>query len=137
MDLQGVDRKYQIGTEMKSTAAVNGDPVALRRVIENLVNNAIDSLGPENGRVKITTENFADGSGRGSVRIVVADNGTGVTEDQQARIFDDFYTTKGEGTGLGLSIVRRLVMDMDGTIRVESSSGPDGGSRFIIEIPAA
>jgi len=137
MDLQGVDRLYRIQTDLKNTAGVNGDPVALRRVIENLVNNAIDSLGSDNGRVVIGTESFADGSETESVRIVVADNGAGITEEQRGRIFDDFFTTKDKGTGLGLSIVRRLVMDLDGTIRVESPWGPDGGSRFIIEIPAA
>jgi signal transduction histidine kinase len=50
-------------------------------------------------------------------------------------MFDDFYTTKPGGTGLGLSIVRRLVMDLDGTITVESELGL--GSRFIVEFPAA
>ncbi len=136
-DLQGVDRPYRIQTDLKNTNSVNGDPVALRRVIENLVNNAIDSLGSDNGLVNIGTESFTDGSGTASVRIVVSDNGTGITEGQQGRIFDDFFTTRETGTGLGLSIVRRLVMDLDGTIRVESPLGPDGGSRFIIEIPAA
>jgi signal transduction histidine kinase len=48
-------------------------------------------------------------------------------------VFDDFYTTKEGGTGLGLSIVRRLVMDLDGSVRVESNDGD--GSRFIVEIP--
>jgi signal transduction histidine kinase len=137
MDLRGVDRTYLIQTDLQNTARVNGDPVALRRVIENLVNNAIDSLGSHNGLVKIGTGQFADDSGITGVRIVVADNGSGITEEQRDRIFDDFYTTRETGTGLGLSIVRRLVMDLDGTIRVESPLGPDGGSRFIIEIPAA
>ena len=53
---------------------------------------------------------------------------------EAARIFDDFYTTKESGTGLGLSIVRRLVMDLDGTIGVESTPGQ--GTRMVIDIPA-
>jgi signal transduction histidine kinase len=69
----------------------------------------------------------------GCVRITVSDTGVGMREDEVARIFDDFYTTKPHGTGLGLSIVRRLVMDLGGSIRVESEKG--NGSRFIVELP--
>jgi signal transduction histidine kinase len=50
-------------------------------------------------------------------------------------VFDDFYTTKKDGTGLGLSIVRRLVMDLDGSIRLRSEETK--GSRFIIDLPRA
>ncbi|MDQ3224535.1 MAG: ATP-binding protein, partial [Gemmatimonadota bacterium] len=48
--------------------------------------------------------------------------------------FDDFYTTKAEGTGLGLSIVRRLILDLNGTLRVETE--PGSGTRFVVELPA-
>ena len=64
-----------------------------------------------------------------------ADNGRGMDEPQQAKVFDDFYTTKENGTGLGLSIVRRLVMDLDGSIDVKSEPGK--GSRFVIDLPVA
>jgi two-component system sensor histidine kinase HydH len=49
--------------------------------------------------------------------------------------FDDFYTTKAGGTGLGLSIVRRLVLDLNGSLRVETE--PGAGTSFVIELPAA
>jgi signal transduction histidine kinase len=68
------------------------------------------------------------------VRVTVADTGRGISADQVKRIFDDFYTTKEHGTGLGLSIVRRLVMDLHGTIAVESQPGQ--GTRMIVDIPA-
>jgi signal transduction histidine kinase len=58
-----------------------------------------------------------------------------MSEEQKTRIFDDFYTTKADGTGLGLSIVRRLVMDLDGRIDVESDE--DEGTRMIIHLPTA
>ena len=58
----------------------------------------------------------------------------GMSADEARRIFDDFYTTKEGGTGLGLSIVRRLVMDLHGTIAVESTPGQ--GTRVIIDLPA-
>ena len=54
--------------------------------------------------------------------------------DEAGRIFDDFYTTKEGGAGLGLSIVRRLVMDLHGTLGVDSA--PGCGTRIIIGIPA-
>jgi len=57
-----------------------------------------------------------------------------MSADETGKIFNDFYTTKEGGTGLGLSIVRRLVMDLRGTIGVESTPGQ--GTRIIVEIPA-
>ena len=65
----------------------------------------------------------------------MADTGRGMTADEAGRIFTDFYTTKEHGTGLGLSIVRRLVMDLDGMVGLESAPGK--GTRFTIDIPAA
>ena len=69
-----------------------------------------------------------------SIRVTVADTGRGIAADETARIFDDFYTTKEGGTGLGLSIVRRLVMDLHGTLGVNSA--PGRGTRITIDIPA-
>jgi two-component system nitrogen regulation sensor histidine kinase NtrY len=69
------------------------------------------------------------------VQVTVADTGRGMSGDEAARIFDDFYTTKQGGTGLGLSIVRRLVMDLHGTIGADSA--PGRGTRILIEIPAS
>ena len=66
--------------------------------------------------------------------MTVADTGRGMTADETGRIFNDFYTTKEGGTGLGLSIVRRLVMDLNGTVGVESAAGT--GTRITIDIPA-
>jgi signal transduction histidine kinase len=110
---------------------VRVDALALRRVIENLLGNAVDSLGGRPGTVTIATE----GTGSGSVRLSVSDTGHGMTKAEQERAFDDFYTTKPGGTGLGLSIVRRLVMDASGTLRVESV--PGRGSKFIVDLPAS
>lgn len=113
---------------------VLADPVALRRVIENLVVNAVESLDGRGGDVVATTR--AEGAGEGRrIAITIADTGHGIAADAIDRVFDDFYTTKSRGTGLGLSIVRRLVGDMGGRISVESE--PGSGTRFRIELPAA
>ena len=113
--------------------AVLGDPIAFRRILENLVANAVDSLEGKPGRITISTGAIRR-DGEPAVRMTVADEGRGMTSDEAGKIFNDFYTTKEGGTGLGLSIVRRLVMDVQGTIGVETA--PNRGTRIIIEIPA-
>jgi len=110
---------------------VRVDALALRRVIENLLGNAVDSLRGKPGTVTIATA----GGHNGVVRLSVSDSGHGMTNAEVDRAFDDFYTTKPGGTGLGLSIVRRLVLDSNGTLKVESAPGK--GSTFIVELPVA
>jgi signal transduction histidine kinase len=119
----------------ESLPTVLADAVVLRRIVENLVDNAVDALESRPGRVTIATTLVEGGQEVTRVSLTVTDTGRGLSEEQQARIFDDFYTTKPEGTGLGLSIVRRLVMDLMGTVQVRSEEGR--GSRFIIELPAS
>ena len=107
---------------------VSADALVLRRVIENLVSNAVDSLEGKNGTVTIATER-----GKNIVRISVSDTGRGMSKSELDKAFDDFHTTKPGGTGLGLSIVRRLVLDSNGSLKVETETGQ--GSTFIVEIP--
>jgi len=133
-DLQGT-RPAGLIADLCEGAIVHADPVALRRILENLVRNSVDSIGSDQGTVTVATERVPGKDGRESIRITVTDNGAGMSEEQKTRIFDDFYTTKADGTGLGLSIVRRLVMDLDGRIDVESNEGE--GTRMIIHLPAA
>ena len=110
---------------------VLGDPVVLRRILDNLVRNAVESLTPGNGGVTLTTTRAADGN----VSITVADAGRGMTAEQLSRAFDDFYTTKDGGIGLGLTVVRRLTTDMHGNLHVQSE--PGRGTIFTIDLPAA
>ncbi len=112
---------------------VLADTVVLRRIIENLVGNALDSLGSEPGTVTVSTELIDSGEHRFVVRMTIVDTGSGMTAEQLDRAFDDFYTTKEGGSGLGLPIVRRLVLDLNGTLRVESE--PRVGTRCIVELP--
>ena len=107
---------------------VSADALVLRRVVENLLSNAFDSLEGKAGTVMVTTER-----GNGMVRISVSDTGRGMSKSEVDRAFDDFYTTKPGGTGLGLSIVRRLVLDSNGSLKVETEPGK--GSKFIVELP--
>jgi len=120
------DLRLELG---EALPPVRTDPLVLRRILENLIGNAVDSLAARAGNVTIST----GANGTAGVRITVADTGKGMTQVELNRAFDDFYTTKPGGTGLGLSIVRRLVLDANGTLRVETE--PGAGSRFIVDLP--
>lgn len=109
------------------------DPLALRRILENLVSNAVDSLDAQSGAVTVSTSRVLEGDRSPVARLIVEDTGKGMTEAELDRAFQDFYSTKPGGTGLGLSIVRRLVTDAGGRLRVETS--PGAGSRFIVDLP--
>lgn len=120
------DLRLELG---EALLPVRTDPLVLRRILENLIGNAVDSLAARAGNVTVST----GANGAAGVRITVADTGKGMTQAELNRAFDDFYTTKPGGTGLGLSIVRRLVLDANGTLRVETE--PGAGSRFIVDLP--
>jgi signal transduction histidine kinase len=106
------------------------DPLVVRRILENLAKNAVESLGPSGGQVRLGIEVMP-----GGVRLRVADTGPGMTREQLDRAFEAFYTTKPVGTGLGLAIVRRLVADLGAALKVETA--PGRGTTFVIELPEA
>jgi signal transduction histidine kinase len=113
-----------------------GDSLMIRRILENLIGNALDSIaGTPGASVTVSTERLANGGAPNSVRIVVADTGPGMTQTELDRAFDDFYTTKAGGSGLGLSIVRRLILDLNGSLRVETE--PAKGTRVVVDLPGA
>ena len=112
---------------------VSADPLVLRRILENLVGNAVDSLaGRSDGVVTVGTETIGAAESP-QVRVTVTDTGPGMSRAELDRAFDDFHTTKAGGTGLGLSIVRRLVLDLGGALRIETA--PGAGTRAIVELP--
>jgi len=110
---------------------VFGDPVVLRRILDNLLRNAIESLPASGGSVSLEVAR----SGDGCVRVCVCDTGCGMTEAELSRAFHDFHTTKSNGTGLGLSVVRRLASDLQANLRVESE--PGRGTTFTLDLPSA
>jgi two-component system nitrogen regulation sensor histidine kinase NtrY len=106
---------------------VNADPVLLRRVIENLVLNAIDAM-PKGGTLTFlttTADRFAV--------FELSDTGEGLTPEECERLFTPYYTTKQHGTGLGLAIVQSVVSDHGGKITV--SSQKNQGTTFHVELP--
>jgi signal transduction histidine kinase len=133
-DHRRVAANARVTVDLCESADVFADPLSLQRIVENLLDNAVDCLDGRGGDITLATR-IVDENGSARVRFSVRDSGPGISEARRARIFEDFYTTKPEGTGLGLSIVRRLVMDLDGTIHVESVEG--AGSCFIVDMPPA
>jgi signal transduction histidine kinase len=103
------------------------DPELVRQGIVNLLMNAIQATAP-GGMVAIATEHRD-----GAVVIEVADTGRGIPGDSVAEIFKPFYTTRHSGTGLGLSISREIVERHGG--RIEVTSEPERGSKFVIRLP--
>ena len=116
-------------------ATVRGDPLALRRALLNLVENAV-RYTPAGGKVELslTTE------GPHAV-LAVADTGIGMTPSEQRRIFEPFVrldaarARESGGTGLGLAIARAILVAHDGALTVESE--PGAGSRFTMRLPLA
>jgi two-component system cell cycle sensor histidine kinase/response regulator CckA len=107
-------------------------------VILNLAVNARDAM-EQGGRLTFSTCNLPPDrrpTEPARVRLVVVDEGTGMTEEVRSRLFEPFFTTKevGRGTGLGLSTVYGIVRQSGGTITVESEAGR--GSAFTIDLPA-
>jgi signal transduction histidine kinase len=108
------------------------DPDALKQVLLNLSNNAIDAM-PGGGTLRLATEQVGD-----RVSVAVGDTGIGMNEETRNRIFTPFFSTRsagGEGTGLGLSVSRQIVEGHGGTIEVESA--PGHGAVFTVWLPAS
>ena len=105
------------------------DPEQIRRVIINLVDNAIEAM---NRRGLIVLETQLDGA-NSLVRVIVADNGPGIPTADREKLFLPYYSTKRRGSGLGLAIVRRIIAEHGGTIEV--SANVPKGTRFTIELP--
>ncbi|MEN8445299.1 MAG: ATP-binding protein [Cyanobacteria bacterium J06555_13] len=108
-------------------------PGQLNQVFMNILTNAIAAVKSRpNPQIQLKTALSASGA----VTVEISDNGTGMTEDVQHRIFDPFYTTKpvGEGTGLGLSISHHIVVEKHQG-KLSCCSNPGKGTTFTIEIP--
>jgi signal transduction histidine kinase len=111
----------------KNTPTLRIDVDKMKRVFINLIKNAIDAM-PDGGKLKVTSQKT-----NGTVKIAVADTGTGISEDNLKKLFGPLFTTKAKGMGLGLAICKRIVEAHGGRISVESAV--DKGTTFTITIP--
>ncbi|MCA1563627.1 MAG: HAMP domain-containing protein, partial [Acidobacteria bacterium] len=117
---------------------VRVDAEQIRRVVINLVDNAVEALGGNRGApapsseglITISTEHDPTNA---VVRIIVADNGPGIPAADREKLFMPYYSTKRRGSGLGLAIVRRIIAEHGGSIEVADNE--PSGTRFTIELP--
>jgi nitrogen fixation/metabolism regulation signal transduction histidine kinase len=116
--------------ETPSELPVMIDAAMLRRVLDNLVHNAVEAIERGRGEGEVTIE---AGSSRAGVTLRVRDDGPGIEASNVDDIFAPYYTTRPEGTGLGLAIVKKIVLEHGGTLSVESTSGR--GTTFLITLP--
>jgi two-component system NtrC family sensor kinase len=110
--------------------AISGSSDRLQQLFLNLINNALDAM-PSGGQLTVSTYSEADDK----VLVDFADDGSGMTPETMAHIFDPLYTTKapGQGTGLGLVIVSQVVKEHGGDVEVQSDPGK--GTRFRLTFP--
>jgi signal transduction histidine kinase len=118
-----------------SLPTVDGDPVLLRQVVDNIIGNALKyAPAGQDPAIEITGTPRDDGGWR----IEIADRGIGIPADQRSAVFTPFTRADGSqhyhGTGLGLAIVHRIVERHGGEVGVEAN--PGGGSRFWFTLPA-
>jgi two-component system nitrogen regulation sensor histidine kinase NtrY len=107
------------------------DSMQMRRVLINLIDNALESMSSQAEReLRIRCELARDST---MARLTVEDTGAGILDEDRERLFTPYFSTRKDGTGLGLSIASRIVADHGGYIVVEPNY--PRGTRFVIELP--
>jgi len=140
---QNVEIRWELPKERIRVAI---DRQMLRRVLVNLVRNAVQAIRDHHARAsrpsgatlpanevigQVVVSAFPEGDG---ARVEVEDDGPGIAASMRGRIFDPYFTTKADGTGLGLAIVKKVVVEHGGQIEADRSTRL-GGARFIVHLP--
>lgn len=118
---------------------LNTTRIGRRQVVDNLFANALDAVPADLGKVVVHLYPSVDWKHPEvpGYRVVIADNGYGISSEHQKRLFQPFFTTKAEtGTGLGLWVARRIIREHRGAIRIRSSMrGIRSGTTFSFFLP--
>ncbi len=142
---RALDTDIKLNVDARSNAAVHADESQMQQLLFNLIFNARDAISG-GGTISVSTRSATasdlerfdlDGSGDAQwALLVVADDGSGIAEEDMGRILEPFYSTKapGKGTGLGLSIVFSIVRRSGGHLKIESEVGV--GTTISIIFPA-
>jgi len=122
--------EIKIETDVSENIRLNCYSVGMNQVFMNIISNCVDAMNKESKVIRITAVDEFD-----NVKIVISDNGCGMSDEVKEKIFDPFFTTKdvGKGTGLGMHIVQKEIEKHHGKIEVVSKI--QEGTSFIIEIP--
>lgn len=110
---------------------IEGDQIQLKQVVVNLLSNGLDALETQRGDPWLVIETRCCSTGE--IEVAVADNGVGLTAENEQRIFDAFFTTKPEGLGMGLAISRSMIEAHGGRLWAEAN--PQGGATFRFRLP--
>lgn len=113
----------------QAMSEVKTDPVLLKRILTNLIVNAIQAM-PNGGKVSI---NVRQNKKSGNIVIDVEDTGIGMSKEVQEKLFTPLFTTKSKGQGFGLAVVKRLIEVLGGTITFESEVNK--GTKFTVSLP--
>jgi signal transduction histidine kinase len=126
------EKKVTLTTKLDpALPEISIDADGLHHACLNIINNAIEASPPLTGKVEVSTRLSPAGD---EVFITVADNGPGIPPAEELKIFQAFYSTKGQkGTGLGLAAAKKIVEEHDGRIVVKSLPGK--GAAFTIQLP--
>jgi len=142
-----VSKHAAVETDLgKNLPGIRGNPAQVQQIVMNLIINASEAIGDQDGVIRVTTRLItmasdsppaaAEGLAKGDyLQLEVSDTGRGMTPEMQARVFDPFFTTKSAGHGLGLAVVQGIVRNLGGTIRL--ASAPGKGTTFRIWLPYA
>jgi len=134
-------KNIEVIKNLCNQTSIYGNKAEIRQVIWNMISNAVQAM-PEGGKLKIETTPIPPlvkgGKGRFPdtkeyLEIRISDNGCGIKEKNQDKVFEPFYTTKKNGTGLGLAIVNRIVENHMGKIKIKSKPGK--GTDCIVLLP--
>ena len=128
-------RGIALDVQIERDSVLRADAEKLRRVLINLLGNALDALEGASARGVVPRVELTAGENLAGTEcwVRVRDNGPGIAPESLARIFSPFYTSKERGTGLGLAISKKMVDAHGGSIEVQSSSG--AGAEFTVTIP--
>lgn len=118
-----------IVTNLPESCSINGDKEQLLRVFNNLIKNGIQATSEKAKGVVMITLNTEDNK----AVITVSDNGVGMSEEQQQKIFTPYFTTKSTGSGIGLAMIKQIILNHKGIIYFESKERV--GTSFILELP--
>lgn len=130
LEPQAAEKKIEIQTRFApQIRKANVDPDLIGQVLLNLYLNALDAMD-NGGRLTVAV---TDSTNKNRIAIIVSDSGRGISNENLAKIFDPYFTTKSTGTGLGLAIAHNIITAHGGKITVDSSPGQ--GTAFTVLIP--